>query len=125
MPHFLPLFAMIFSVFSTSKPPEFLFTIDIVQQPNTYIEDNPDIGYIWVFIDFSDSLDLLDEKKNHICPSQVLSNLFYGTFMKSGSGVKFIKGNMVEKKIKTLRFFSFANFHPENHPIENKFHNQS
>ena len=88
-------------------------------------QGNPDIGYIWVFIDFSDSLDLLDEKKNHICPSQVLSNLFYGTFMKSGSRVKFIKGNMVEKKVKTLRFFSFANFHPENHPIEKKCHNQS
>ena len=40
-------------------------------------QGNPDIGYIWVFIDFSDSLDLLDEeKKNHIRPSQVLSNYF-------------------------------------------------
>ena len=55
----------------------------------------------------------------------MFSNFFYGTFMKSGSQVKFTKGNMVEKKVKTLHFFSFANFHPENHPIEKKFHNQS
>ena len=29
-------------------------------------QGNPDIGYIWVFIDFSDSLDLLDEKKSYL-----------------------------------------------------------
>ena len=31
-------------------------------------QGNPDIGYIWVFIDFSDSLDLLDEKKKSYLP---------------------------------------------------------
>ena len=29
-------------------------------------QGNPDIGYIWVIIDFSDSLDLLDEKKSYL-----------------------------------------------------------
>ena len=31
-------------------------------------QGNPVIGYIWVFIDFSDSLDLLDEKNIYIFP---------------------------------------------------------
>ena len=38
----------------------------LVQRPNAYFEDNPDIGYIWVFIEFSVSLDLLDERKSYL-----------------------------------------------------------
>ena len=38
----------------------------IVWQPNAYFKGNPDIGYIWVFIGFSDSLDLLDQKKSYL-----------------------------------------------------------
>ena len=44
--------------------------------------------------------------------------------MKSGSWVKFTKENMVKKKGKITTFFSFANFHPENHSIEKKRYNQ-
>ena len=64
----------------------------VVQRPNAYFEDNPDIGYIWVFIEFSVSLDLLDEKKNHICPSQMLSNFFYGAFSKRVLSGQIYKG---------------------------------
>ena len=41
-------------------------------------QGNPDIGYIWVFIDFSDSLDLLDEKKSYLSLPSV-EQFFYGT----------------------------------------------
>ena len=44
-------------------------------------------------------------------------------FMISASRVKFIKANMV-KKGKIATFFSFANFHLVNYPIEKKFQNQ-
>ena len=45
-------------------------------------------------------------------------------FVKFGSRVNFIKGNMV-KIGKITTFFSFANFHPEDHPIEKNSHNHS
>ena len=76
-------------------------------------------GFLLIFL----IVQTYQMKKNHICTSQVFSNFFYGTIMKSGSRVKFIKGNMVKKKVKSLRYFSFANFHPGNHTIEEKCHN--
>ena len=46
-------------------PPIFKENTNILISP-AETQGNPDIGYIWVFIDFSDSLDLLDEKKTYL-----------------------------------------------------------
>ena len=85
---------------------------------------NPDIGYIWVFIEFSVSLDLLDEKKSYLPLPNVEQFFFTELLANVCSWVKFIKGNKAKKKVKSLLFFSFANFHLENQPIEKKYHNQ-